>query len=112
MKFLNRGRVRVVRGSKECPMVLIVLELGWHICCDITFSFKFEILCFERSCEGMAHDFAFSTKILGIADVITSKEVQSLTMSNKNWRSYCDWFALLFEAEIGIRPVNDPLSDI
>lgn len=93
-------------------MVLIVLVLGRNICCDIAFSFELEVLCFVTSSEGVAHDFAFSTVILGIADVITSKEMLSLSMAKMNWTSYCDRFTLLFKAVIGIRPVDDPLSDI
>lgn len=71
VKLLYWCGIRVVRCSNECPVVLILLELGWNICCDISLSFKGKILCFIVRSEGMARDFAFTAIVFRITDVVT-----------------------------------------
>ena len=60
----------------------------------------------------MAHYFALTSKILCVANVITCKIVLSLAMTDENWRCHSHRFTLHFKAVVGIRPVNNPLSNI
>ena len=112
MKLFNWSGIRVVRCANESPVILVLLEFGWNICCDIALSFESKILCFIVRCEGVARDFTFSTIVFRITDIVTCEVVQSLTMTNKDWRCYCNGFSLFFKAVIGIGPVDDPLSNV
>ena len=60
----------------------------------------------------MAHDLVFTSEVLCVADVIACKIMLGLAMTNENWRCYSHWLTLHFKAEVGIGPVNDPLSNV
>lgn len=73
MEFFNWRGEGVIWCSDESEVVLVLLELGWYISCEITARFKMKILCFEGRREVIAAHFALSTIVLCITDVITGE---------------------------------------
>jgi len=60
----------------------------------------------------VAHHFAFSSEIVSMSNIITSKVVHGLGMTEKNWLSNLNGFSLYFHSVVGVNRVDNPSADI
>lgn len=112
MELLNSLGVRIVWCALDHPDILVLLEASRYISSESTFLFKGEVLGFVLVAEVMAHDLTFSTEIVSVSDIITSKVVHSLSVADKNWFSSFYGFSLPFHTEVRITSINDPSTNI
>ena len=109
MEFFDGCGVGLIWSTDEGEDILVVLEFGRHVSCNISFFFKCKILCFVCRGEGVTGDFAFTTIRGFVADVVAREVLQSLAMADEHRVCEGNWLTLLFQTIIGIGVVDDPL---
>lgn len=60
----------------------------------------------------MSHNFTLSSEIVSVSDIITSKVMHSLSVTDKNWLSSFNGFSLHFHSEVRVGGIDDPSADI
>ena len=102
MKVSNRLGERAIGSTLDHPDILLLLEASRYISGESSLLFKSEVLSFVGVAERVSHNFTFSSKIVSVSDIITSKILHSLSVTDKNWLSSFNGFSLHFHSEVRV----------
>lgn len=96
LELLHRDRVASIGSIANEPDVLVVLELGGYISGNITLILQGQILRAIQNSKWVAHNFFFSTEIVGISLVVAAKVVAGSAVTQKNGIVASDGLTLSF----------------
>lgn len=112
MKFFNGLGIRCIRGRYKDELILFLLETGWDITCRVSGLFKLQVLRLVRVGKGVAHNFPLTSKLVSVANSVTSKIVTCLSVTKKARFVGLYWLSLHFETEVWVKSLDNPSADV
>lgn len=113
VEFLKLGDGLVKRGVGsrfKRPNVLVVLNAGGHVSCDIALLLQFEVLGLVHACERVGHAFKLGAEVVLLDDLVTAEVVHGLAVAEEDWFAGLHGLSLSLESIVGVAAVNDPLG--
>lgn len=108
VKLLD-GRSKASTGScQSCKDVLVQLELGRNVHCNVSSLLQCQVLCFVEHAEVVRHDLKLITEVCLVNIAVRSQECQSLAVLDEEVVAGSHGLALHFKADVGVNSLNDP----
>ena len=108
VKLLDRGSKAGAGSSQGRKNVLVQLELGRDVHCDVSSLLQCQVLCFVEHAEVVRHDLKLITKVCLINIAVRSQECQGLAVLDEEVVAGSHGLALHFKSDVGINSFNDP----